>query len=109
MRSVGAAVTVAAFLGYARAGAQQPGAGRAGQPVTPAPTLGLEHGTLDFDTPAFTLKLVKDSQTIAALQPKGTKGRDANTADGARRARHSAATLPDDGAAERKIDCITTP
>jgi len=36
-------------------------------------------GTLDFDTPAFTVKLVKDSQTIAALQPKGAKGRDANT------------------------------
>ena len=38
-----------------------------------------ENGTLDFDTPDFTLKLVKDSQTIAALQPKGAKGMDANT------------------------------
>src|SRR5262245_57738182 len=35
-----------------------------------AATLGLENGTLDFDTPDFILKLVKDSQTIAALQPK---------------------------------------
>ena len=35
------------------------------------PTLGLEHGYLEFDTPDFTLKLVKASQTIAALQPKG--------------------------------------
>jgi hypothetical protein len=52
------------LLGRPRVGAQ--GAGRAGQ-TTPAPTLGLGHGTLDFDTPAFTLKLVKDSQTIAAL------------------------------------------
>jgi Family of unknown function (DUF5695) len=60
-----------------RASPQQP-AGR-GQAQPPTPTLGLEHGTLDFDTPDFTLKLVKDSQTIAALQPKGAKGIDANT------------------------------
>jgi hypothetical protein len=32
--------------------------------------LGIEHGTLDFDTPDFNLRLVRDSQTIAALQPK---------------------------------------
>lgn len=38
------------------------------------PTLGLENGTLDFDTPEFTLKLVKDSQTIAAMEPKGAQG-----------------------------------
>ncbi|HEY6358106.1 MAG TPA: hypothetical protein VIX35_07670, partial [Vicinamibacterales bacterium] len=37
------------------------GTGRGAPP--PTPTLGLEHGTLDFDTPDFTLKLVKDSQT----------------------------------------------
>ena len=53
--------------------------GPAGQPAAPPPTLGPRHGTLDFDTPDFTLKLVKDSQTIAALQPKGAKGMDANT------------------------------
>jgi len=58
--------------------AQQQG-GRAGGPPPPPATLGLDHGTLDFDTPDFTLKLVKDSQTIAALQPKGAKGMDANT------------------------------
>jgi len=45
----------------------------------PAPTLGLADGTLDFDTPDFTLKLVKASQTIAALEPKGTKGIDEKT------------------------------
>ena len=48
--------------------AQGPGRGN----VTP--TLGLEDGTLDFDTPDFNLKLVKSSQTIAALEPKGAKG-----------------------------------
>ncbi|HXT68188.1 MAG TPA: DUF5695 domain-containing protein [Vicinamibacterales bacterium] len=55
---------------------QQQAQGRGG-PTPPPATLGLENGTLDFDTPDFTLKLVKDSQTIAALQPKGAKGMDA--------------------------------
>ena len=50
-----------------------------GQPQPPPPTLGLDHGTLEFDTPHFKLKLVKDSQTIAALEPKGAKGIDATT------------------------------
>ena len=53
--------------------------GRGQQPPPPTPTLGLEHGTTDLDTPDFTLKLVTDSQTVAALQPKGAKGIDANT------------------------------
>ncbi len=44
-------------------------------------TLGLESGTLDFDTSDFTLKLVKASQTIAALQPKGANGFDFTPAD----------------------------
>jgi hypothetical protein len=38
------------------------------------PTLGLDGGTLDIDTPDFDLKLVKSSQTIAALAPKGAAG-----------------------------------
>ena len=33
-------------------------------------TLGLEEGFLEFETPAFELKLVKSSQTVAALSPK---------------------------------------
>jgi len=45
--------------------------GRGAQTPPPPPTLGLEDGTLDFDTLDFTLKLVKASQTIAALEPKG--------------------------------------
>jgi len=61
-----------------RAWPRQP-QGRGQAPPPPTPTLGLDNGTLDFDTPDFTLKLVKDSQTIAALQPKGAKGMDANT------------------------------
>jgi Family of unknown function (DUF5695) len=59
------------------AGPQQ-GQGR-GQPQPPTPTLGLEGGTIDVDTPHFRLKLVKASQTIAALEPKGAKGVDATT------------------------------
>ncbi len=72
------AVGAIAVLGVAgHAGPQAQGRGQA--PPPPPPTLGLQNGTLDFDTPDFTLKLVKDSQTIAALQPKGAKGMDANT------------------------------
>ena len=33
------------------------------------PTLGLDQGYLELDTPDFKLKLVKASQTLAALQP----------------------------------------
>lgn len=50
-----------------------------GQPTPPPPTLGLERGTLDVDTPDFSLKLVRESQTVAALQPKGARGADAQT------------------------------
>lgn len=52
---------------------QQGGAqgGRRGGAPPPPPTLGLEQGLVELDTPDFTLKLVKASQTIAALEPKG--------------------------------------
>ncbi len=43
--------------------------------------LGLDQGTLDFDTPDFHLKLVKSSQTVAALQPNGAAGFDFTPAD----------------------------
>lgn len=36
------------------------------------PTLGLQDGFLTFDTPSFTIQLVKDSQTLASLKPKGS-------------------------------------
>ena len=55
--------------------------GRPAPTPTPTPTLGLEQGVLEFDTPDFTLKLVKASQTIAALQPKGGNGFDFTPAD----------------------------
>ncbi|MFH1763571.1 MAG: DUF5695 domain-containing protein, partial [Gemmatimonadota bacterium] len=45
------------------------------------PTLGLEAGFLTFETPAFDLKLVLASQTVAALQPKGHDGFDFTPGD----------------------------
>ncbi|HKW28387.1 MAG TPA: DUF5695 domain-containing protein [Verrucomicrobiae bacterium] len=47
----------------------------------PTPTLGLEQGFLELDTPDFNLKLVKASQTVAALTPKGAGGFDFTPAD----------------------------
>ncbi len=47
----------------------------------PPPTLGLDQGFLEFDTPDFKLKLVKASQTIAALEPKQAPGFDFTPAD----------------------------
>src|SRR4051812_40890380 len=73
-RHVAAPAALIMVLAVATTASQQ-----RGQPQPPPPTLGLDHGTLDFDTPEFTVKLVKDSQTIAALEPKGAKGADANT------------------------------
>src|SRR2546425_12600636 len=56
--------------------AQQP------SPTPPLPpTLGLDQGYLEFDTPDFKLKLVKASQTVAALQPKGAEGFDFTPGD----------------------------
>jgi hypothetical protein len=45
---------------------------RRGGGPPPTPTLGLTNGFIDLDTPDFKLQLVKDSQTIAALQPKAS-------------------------------------
>ena len=48
-------------------------------PPTPGPM--LADGNVDFDTPEFTLTLVKSSQTVAALKPKGAKGFDFTPGD----------------------------
>jgi Family of unknown function (DUF5695) len=39
-------------------------------PLVPGPM--LSQGTVDFDTPEFSLSLVRSSQTVAALKPKGS-------------------------------------
>src|SRR5215813_10210366 len=54
---------------------------RPNEPPPLPPTLGLEQGYLEFDTPDFKVKLVKASQTIAALQTKGADGFDFTPAD----------------------------
>jgi hypothetical protein len=43
---------------------------------TPTPTLGIDQGYEEFDTPNFKFVLVKASQTVAALQPRGADGFD---------------------------------
>src|SRR5881397_201014 len=50
-------------------------------PTPLPPTLGLDQGYLEFDTPDFKLRLVKASQTVAALQPKGAEGFDFTPGD----------------------------
>src|SRR2546429_8866349 len=66
-------VSVPLWLSFA----QQPSP----SPTPLPPTLGLDQGYLEFDTPDFKLKLVKASQTVAALQPKGADGFDFTPAD----------------------------
>ncbi len=41
----------------------------------------LSQGTVNFDTPDFTLTLVRSSQTVAALKPKGAGGFDFTPGD----------------------------
>src|SRR6266851_9476626 len=41
----------------------------------------LDQGTVDLDTPDFTLSLVRSSQTVAALKPKGADGFDFTPGD----------------------------
>lgn len=44
-------------------------------------TLRLDKGFHEFDTPEFKLKIVRSSQTLAALQPKGAGGFDFTPSD----------------------------
>src|ERR1700727_3384878 len=46
---------------------------------TPGPV--INQGIEDYDTPDFTLSLVRSSQTIAALKPKGSDGFDFTPGD----------------------------
>ena len=49
------------------------------KPPTPGPM--LAQGVQDYDTPDFTLTLVRSSQTVAALKPKGADGFDFTPGD----------------------------
>ena len=66
-------VSVPLWLSFA----QQPSP----SPTPLPPTLGLDQGYLEFDTLQFKVKLVKASQTLAALQPKGADGFDFTPSD----------------------------
>src|SRR5262245_41261636 len=70
------AVLFAGWLSIQDLHAQQPSP----TPLPPS-TLGLDQGYLELDTPDFRVKLVKASQTIAALQPKVADGFDFTPAD----------------------------
>jgi hypothetical protein len=48
-------------------------------PIIPGPM--LDQGIVSIDTPQFTLKLVRSSQTVAALLPKGADGFDFTPGD----------------------------
>ena len=47
----------------------------------PSPGPMLDQGIHDYDTPDFTLSLVRSSQTVAALKPKGADGFDFTPGD----------------------------
>src|SRR5579872_3951664 len=49
------------------------------KPPTPGPM--LEQGVSTYDTPDFTLILVRSSQTVAALKPKGAEDFDFTPGD----------------------------
>jgi hypothetical protein len=51
------------------------------KPPEPPSTLGLERGFDEFNTPDFKVKLVRASQTLAALEPNGAGGFDFTPAD----------------------------
>jgi hypothetical protein len=67
-------------VGQGSQGQSAPRRGRGGVSAAPA-TLGLEQGYMELDTPDFKIKLVKASQTIAAMEPKGAGGFDFTPAD----------------------------
>ena len=54
---------------------------KAGGKAAPVPGPMLNQGTVNYDTPDFTLSLVRSSQTVAALKPKGADGFDFTPGD----------------------------
>ena len=61
---------------FASASAQNPK-----EKKSPVPGPMLEQGIVDYETPEFTLSLVRSSQTVAALKPKGGNGLDFTPGD----------------------------
>jgi hypothetical protein len=54
---------------------------RAADKAAPTPGPMLAQGIENYDTPDFTLSLVRSSQTVAALKPKGADGFDFTPGD----------------------------
>jgi len=77
-RRLGAAVQILlltfVFAGVVAGQEEKPKA-----PPTPGPM--LHEGTIDFETPDFDVSLVRSSQTMAALKPKGAEGFDFTPGD----------------------------
>ena len=67
IKAVIVAICLFSFLSFSKASAAQEEKKK--EPPTPGPM--LSEGTQDFDTPDFKLTLVRSSQTVAALKPKG--------------------------------------
>ncbi len=68
------------FLG-ALSGLRNEAAIQEKKPVAPTPGPMLREGTIDIATPDFDLSLVRSSQTVAALKPKGAGGFDFTPGD----------------------------
>src|SRR5580700_9217996 len=68
-------------LGFLFAPAMEAAAAADGASEKASPASMLSDGIVTFDTPDFTLKLVRSSQTVAALQPKGAGGFDFTPGD----------------------------
>ena len=52
-----------------------------GTPAPPTPGPMLADGTIDLDTPDFSLSLVRSSQTVASLKPKAARDFDFTPGD----------------------------
>ncbi len=78
--ALAASIDVFAICGSSQAqeGSQMPGTV---QPAAAASGDLLSQGTIDLDTPDFNLRLVRSSQTVAALNPKGAGAFDFTPAD----------------------------
>ena len=72
----GLLVVTTGLVGLCRTDAQEQ---KKKVPPTPGPM--LEQGFLDFETPKFALRLVKSSQTVAALKPKSDSSFDFTPGD----------------------------
>ena len=72
-------LALALLFSSSATGQDQEGKPKEKMPPVPGPM--LAQGTMDFDTPEFALTLVRSSQTVAALKPKGAEDFDFTPGD----------------------------